>query len=270
MEVKEIKLMRKEPATSHLPTEVLNERKVKLASVWKNRRPLKGLTDEEQRKLLPNFIGVSPEADDFQKQVNNFYRELTVDVPSGGRTLEVGVDENGVPYNEEDYIIYKFAKAHPLVSKDKEEAQGNRTKKFFFYSPEKETKKINKHNKYKTKAYIELSKIEERSELDMYARILTDSRPEYLSTEQVENLLTDFIDNDPKEFVLATKDKFVGLRSEVYDMLNYDVIEKSGSQYLFVDEILGQTVDEIVNFMRDDRNSGVVVRMRAKLDEEKN
>lgn len=268
--IKEVKLMRVEDNNSHLPVEVQNERTVKLGSMFVNRAPLTGLKKEEERKYLPKLIGTDPTDPNFGEKAMEFWRTLTVKVPVEGVTLNITTDDEGEPLNVSDYLIYRFAKAHKLVAEDRDAAQGNITKRFYFYSPEKEIKKENDNVQWKLKAYTEFVQVkDDEDKVDMLLRLLTDSRPEHLNLPQKQNILSEEIENNPKKFYKATQDKNAELKSLIHDMVSYGVIEKIGDQYAFFDEVLGNNMRETIIYFKNDRNSESVVRMKAKLKEAK-
>lgn len=44
----------------------------------------------EQAKLMPQIIGISPTSQDWNKMLNNYWNSIRVEIPAGGKELEVG------------------------------------------------------------------------------------------------------------------------------------------------------------------------------------
>jgi len=57
------------------------------------------------------------------------------------------------------------------------------------------------------------------------------------------------------------------IRSEIDLMVENGVLRKSGNTYFYIDEIIGDTIDESITFFKNKKNSSHVSDMRAKLKE---
>lgn len=260
---------------SHLPTEVLNDAKVKLSSVLVHQRPYRGLSQEEERELLPEIIGISADDNDFSERARKYWAEMTIDVPQEGHQLRVPMYPEGETPDPqdahvEDWIKYQWAKDHPQVADTRSEAEANINKRFFIHDPEKEAARENKASQMRRKAYMELSKAAENEDkLDVLVRVLTDQQPHRLSKAEKENILDTKLQNDPKEFVSAATDKNLAVRGVIMDAVEYEVLNKIGNQIMYQDEVIADSMDEAVAWFKNDRNSSVVQEIRAKIKEAK-
>lgn len=258
---------------SHLPTEVLNDAKIKLSSVMKNQRPYSGLSREQEEKYLPEVIGISPDDSDFSGQVRKYWAELTVNVPQEGHQLQVPVfSDGGEPdpkgIHVEDWIIYQWAKNHPMVADTREKAEANINKRFFIYDPEVETQRQNRSAKVKKKAYREFIKLSEKpNKMALLVRVLTDQTPDRMSNMEIENSLSTQVDNDPERFIRAATDKNLEIKGQIMDAVQSNVLQKIGRQYMYNDEVIGDTQDEVVAWWKNKRNSKVVQEIKAKTKE---
>lgn len=274
-ETKQVRIMRIPEGGDHLPNEVLNDAKMKLSSVLVHQRPYRGLSQEEERKLLPEIIGVSPDDNDFSERARKYWAELTIDVPQEGHQLNVPVYESGeIPDPQdphvEDWIKYQWAKDHPQVAKSRQEAEANINKRFFIYDPEREAKRENKESKMRQKAYIELAKASENEQkMDVLVRVLTDQKPEKLSNTEKENVLDTKVNSDPEEFISAATDDNLAIRGAIMDAVEHEVLNKIGNQIMYQDEVIADSMDEAIAWFKNDRNSGTVQEIKAKLDEAK-
>lgn len=259
----------------HLPTEVLNDAKMKLSSVLVHQRPYRGLSQEQERELLPEIIGVSPDDNDFSERARKYWAEMTIDVPQEGHQLQVPIYPEGQTPDPqdahvEDWIKYHWAKDHPQVADSRSEAEANVNKRFFIYDPEREAARENKESKMRQKAYMELAKASENEDkLDVLVRVLTDQNPSRLSNQEKENVLDTKLNNEPEEFIQAATDEDLAIRGFIMDAVEYEVLNKIGNQIMYQDEVIADSIDEAVAWAKNDRNSGTVQEIKAKIKEAK-
>ncbi|MBS1960774.1 MAG: hypothetical protein JST04_01055 [Bdellovibrionales bacterium] len=103
----------------------------------------RGLNPEEEKKYLPEIIGVLPTDNAWPSAVKNYWAELNVRIPIEGLKLEIGfwypnaedmkTKTNGTPINLSDYILYRFAKEHPRVSPDEENMYNSPKIQFYLF-----------------------------------------------------------------------------------------------------------------------------------------
>ena len=55
------------------------------------------------------------------------------------------------------------------------------------------------------------------------------------------------------------------MKAEIETMVSAGVLRKIGNQVIFIDEVLGETLDDTVIHLRDKKNSGKLTTLRAKL-----
>ena len=63
------------------------------------------------------------------------------------------------------------------------------------------------------------------------------------------------------------KDKNLSMKAEIEEMVSAGVLRKIGNQIVFIDEILGDTLDSTILHLKDKKNSGKLTILRAKLKE---
>jgi hypothetical protein len=98
-------------------------------------------------------------------------------------------------------------------------------------------------------------------------RLMSNSNPERLTLEQVENALYELKNSQPKKFLKVATDKNLELKAEVEHMISAGVLRKIGNQVVFIDEVLGDTIDDTIVHLKDKKNSGKLTLLRAKLKE---
>lgn len=253
---------------NHLPKAVRAEAVLKLSSVYVNRQPLKGFTDKEEKEYLKGYLDVSPDHQDWPKHSKTFWAELTVPVGFTGVELEVGKDDSGVPLNITDFIKYSFALKHPHVALTKEEMDADFNKRFYIQDLTRDDKVRNNKiqlRKDADKVFIKLSS--EIESMKRVLRLLSSSNPDRMTDDQIENSLYEMKNSNPKKFIRIATDKNLELKAEIETMVTAGVLRKIGNQVIFIDEVLGETTEDTVVYLKDKKNSGKLTILRAKLKE---
>ena len=62
-------------------------------------------------------------------------------------------------------------------------------------------------------------------------------------------------------------DKNLEVKAEIEEMVSVGVLRKIGNQIIFIDEVLGETMEDTVIFLKNKKNSGKLTTLRAKLKE---
>ena len=95
-------------------------------------------------------------------------------------------------------------------------------------------------------------------------RLVSSANPSKMSIEQVENTLYEIKNKNPKKFLKIAQDKNLELKSEIEEMVTAGVLRKIGNQVVFIDEILGDTLDDAVAHLKDKKNSSKLTILRSK------
>jgi len=260
--------IRQKELLNHLPKGVRAEAIYKLSSVYVNRQPLKGFTTEEEKKYLNGILDVTPAHVDWPKHSKAFWAEMTIPVGFTGVELEIGLDEDDNPLSIMDYIKYRFAVKHPHVALTKEEMDAEYEKKFYIQDLSRVDKL--KNNEIQTKKDADKEFIKASSDLGSMKnilRLMSNSNPDRMTEDQIENSLYEIKNSDPKKFIRIATDRFLSLKAEVEEMISAGVLRKIGNQIIFIDEVLGDTMDDTIVHLRDKKNSGKLTILRAKLKE---
>ena len=266
---KEVQVRRKE-TKSYLPTKVTAKAKKVIGSVLKDRRPL-GLADEELEKdLLRRYADIRTEDRDFATKRKKFWQEMRVIVPAEGKVLDISTNADGQPEKLEDFLIFKWLENHPMVGESKQAMIDDANKEYYIYDPNEEIKSENNQAKLRKDAYKALIKLEDdEAVVDQLIRLLTSKNPEKLSKDVKENELEQVARNTPKRFLRYAEDKNLAIRAEVEEMVEYGVLRKSGNQYIYMDEVIGENMDDAIIYFKNERNSSTLLDLRAKLEEVK-
>ena len=260
--------LRRKDLDNHLPEAVRAEAVMRISSVYVNRQPLKGFTLEEEKEYMQEVLDVTPDHVDWPKHSKQFWAELSIPVGFTGVELDISTDENGKPVNIMDYIKYRFALKHPHVALTKEEMDLDFSKRFYIHDLIRDDKVKNNQIQFKKDADKEFIKVSSNSKsMKRILRLMSNTNPDRMTSEQIENTLYEIKNTSPKKFVRIARDKNLELKSEIEELVSAGVLRKIGNQVIFIDEVLGDTVEDAVVHLKDKRNSGKLTILRAKLKE---
>tara|TARA_R110002012_G_scaffold2124_9_gene10197 strand:+ start:10015 stop:10824 length:810 start_codon:yes stop_codon:yes gene_type:complete len=260
--------LRRQELSNHLPKAVRADATMKLSSVYVNRQPLKGFTPKEEKEFMTGILDVSPEHNDWPKHSKEFWANLTIPVGFTGVELEIGLDDDGAPLSIMDYIKYRFALKHPHVALTEDEMVSNFAKRFYIQDLTRDDKVKNNQIQVKKDADKEFIKLSSSTKsMARVLRLMSNTNPDRLTEEQIENSLYEIKNSKPKKFLKIALDKNLELKAEIDEMITAGVLRKIGNQVIFIDEVLGDTMDDTVVHLKDKKNSGKLTILRAKLKE---
>jgi hypothetical protein len=241
---------------------------MKLSSVFVNRQPLKGFDPKDEKKYLEGILDVDPAHHSWPAHTKTFWAELRIKVGFEGVELEIGKDDNGWPLQIMDWIHYNFAIRHPHVALSEGEMNSQYTKRFYIQDLSKDEMKKNLTIQSKKDADKEFIKISsDKKKMAWVLRLISSINPDIMSREQIENSLYDLKEKDHKKFFKIVSDKNLEMKAEIEEMVSAGVLRKIGNQLIFIDEILGDTLDDAIIHLKDKKNSGKLTILRAKLKE---
>ena len=250
------------PNTTNLPDDIYVDAKRRLGSVFlKGGDILKGLTIAEQKKWMPELLGISHTEAGWAKEVRKYFANLTVDVPADGVTLNIALDEEGNPINVGDYVKFRFASAHPHVSDD---PSGNKGR-YFISDPQKEEAEKVSDTRLRKDAYKQLIMLSDDAEKSVVILKAFGKRTADLSSQQVELELETLLEQDHKEFIRVCTDKNVETVAFIWDCIEAGVLRKAGNTFLFGDEAIGDDMDSAIRFLNLKKNSSMLLDIKAKL-----
>ena len=263
---KEVILRRKE-LMNHLPKEVRVSAKTKLGSIYLGRQPLRGVEGKEEEELLTGVLDVKPDHDDWARQSKKFWSDMHISVPFEGVNLDISTDENGKPFNKEDYMKYKFAVKHPQVALNKNDM----TSKHRLYIHDTTRDLIKKNNEIQVRKDADKEFIKVTADDKKMTRILrlltTDRNPDKMTLLQKENALYDIKNSNPKRFFKIATDKNLEVKAEIEELVSAGVLRRIGNQVVYLDEVIGEDLDDAVVYLKNKKNSGTLTILRVKLKE---
>jgi hypothetical protein len=102
-------------------------------------------------------------------------------------------------------------------------------------------------------AFNELTTDEKKGYLKLYNKKGVDQ----LSDRLVKTELYKEINKDPKKFLALKDNPDISLRITIEDMLEAGTLVKKGSFYSFEQEVIGNSIDSVVAFLKDVKNQSI-------------
>ena len=252
------------PNTSSLPDEVFLDAKRKIGSVFnKNGKPLIGLSLDEIQKYMPSVIGVSTSDPAFYNKVDRYFLNITINVPTEGTKLDVTTDADGNPVNIVDFIKYKYVESYPYCAKDQHSLK--RADKFYILDRQEELDKKHVASSTRKEAYKILLGLAAK-EKD-FLLTLMGYNINLLEDKTKEISLEDEVNKDPSNFISLASDKNLEIKALIETLISAEVLRRIGTAIINGDETIGQTDEDAVVYLKDKKNSAVLVSMKARLKE---
>lgn len=253
---------------TRLPKDLLIDSKRPIGSSWnKYGQILKGVTGEEEKRIMPEILGVSLSDPGFGKAVEMFWKNINIYVPWGtGVKLNIAVDETGFPKAPLDYVKYQYARKHKNVAPE-EKVDSSPYALFYIHDPvsvsERRALEIGVRNKAKLK-YLEL--IQDEQKMDAVLSVATKYKnPMGLSNEEKQVILEKESDQNPEEFLKILEDENLFIRSFIYRCINAGVFKQSGARIIYDEEVIGLDISSAVAYLKSKEGSRIKVTAEGKL-----
>lgn len=255
---------------TRLPKDLLIESKRPVGASWnKFGEVLKGVTGDEEKKIMPEVLGVSLNDPTFAATCKEFWFNIKIDVPPGdGAKLNVTVGEDGLPLAPLDYIKYKYAKKHREVAAE-EELESNPAALFYIHDPatatEKRASELGLRNKAKLK-YLEL--IQDENKMNSVLSVITTYRnPAHLTMDDKALILEEQALRNPAKFIETMDDTKLQMKSFIYRAITAGIFKESGTRIIYDDTIIGEDLDSSVAYLKSKEGSRVYASAEGKLSQ---
>lgn len=256
--------IKRRPNTSSLPDHVFIDAKRKIGSIFtKNGKPLTGLTLEEQRTLMPHVIGLSITDSTFYKEVERYFLNISINVPEDGVELDASVDENGTPINVVDYVKFKYVQAYKFCAEN--ENSLSRIHKFYIHDKEAEMQKQLVASTTRKDAYKKFLSMTEKNKDFMLT--LLGFNIKVMDASSREIALEKEVQEKPNNFLSLANDKNLEMKAFIESLISGEVLRRIGTAIINGDETIGQTIDDAIVYLKDKKNSDVLVSLKARLNE---
>ncbi len=243
--------VRRRDLEAGLPGDDAANQNPKIGSSLKGKAPLSGLTLEEERRYLPEVIGIDPTDKDWRKEVRDYWNNISEPVPHDnvstdikypGRIIEFTVEFNNkedkeafenaqdfekkaeiskkgeVTYNTiGDYILFRYCLVYRKVSNKAEDRYKSNNIAFYLHSSDNETKKKYTSFKQKNQARELFSTIlDDNKMIDAILRLYKqnpDDSNQFASLEEKHIYLDEALNKNPQIFLGYANDKDIKIKA---------------------------------------------------------
>lgn len=294
--------IRRKPKIATLPGIDPNDSKLKIGSSFKGASVNRGLTFEEEKKLLPSLIGIDDKSPNWENETKMYWCNISKDVPpDNGIELEVGLryeteedynyDKNlplnsrfsafvnlkGTPINLADYILWRYCLVYNKVANDLAHAYDSPNIEFYLFNKDKEIqdKKIlqtQKQNAFK----LLMANMGDREWVDCMLRVFIASDKAsniYLKDlpttgeDEKDILLEEYMTKFPDRFVALGNDKNLTLKSFIELAVTLGILNRVPNTTTITMDgtTIGNTTEEVVAFFNNPKNANTYATLKAQL-----
>ncbi len=269
----EVEIRRKPIATAYFKKNVesIDEGSWKIGASIRHNSYLKGLTFEEEAKLLPGIIQVKPESEHWEAAVKNYWNNISVKVPEAGLKLEVGLKyknkddanrkENGIPINVNDYILYRYCLEYSHVANTIDLVGASPNIRFYIYDKNEEKKAKVSQLKVRNEAmkkYLDI--LGDRGLVDDILSIYKFDTSK-MEEDDKDIILETQVNDRPESFLAIIKDEILKYKSFVNKCLQRGKLSQipNTEVILFGTDPIGQNITEAAVFLKSSHPANIKV-----------
>lgn len=259
--------------------------KTSIGSYFENKnsqRIASGLSYDEEKLLMPDLVTVPLDDRDFRAKVKEFFQEIDTKIPHNtGLVLEIGLESsNDLPVSKTnrpivliDYVRYRHALGHPWVAANKDTSEGNPNKQFYIFDKTLiDTRNTEKTKKKDAAIQIYFQIRDNEQKVDMMLTLLGDD-PRRFTGDNAADLKVEELrsraETDPSGFATIYNEGDMEIRFWIRSMLNSKILKQIGLKFQDVESgrILGNGLEELIFWFKDDEHSDEVVVLKTKMQE---
>ena len=83
--------------------------------------------------------------------------------------------------------------------------------------------------------------------------------------EVIENIVATFVETEPGEFLKMVDDNRFETKVLIQDLISAGIIHKQGHYYKNGDDIMGTSLDEVSDYLTDDKNQIMLVALKKRV-----
>lgn len=243
---------------------------------FKNKAVGTGLSFDEQKLLLPDYLSIEVGDREWRKTIENHYHNIYTRVDEDGLVLETGLENDDEPLSAsnlplvpKDYITWRHIIDHPEIAKNKVEAGRYQDKKFYIHDPEAISEENIELAGYSDKAMqIYFQFRDDEIKIDQILTLMG-ARTENLKLEEKQLQLralalpkhgdNEYMQKESlKRFIKIAEDKEVEMKFLIKELVGIQYLRQVGAQgYVFAETgaKVGDSLEEAVLFFNNPKNS---------------
>ena len=283
------------PGMSVSPIEMYQGESRKYCPGFSGLDVLRGIPLEDERNI-PAFtrkLGVSPESNNFEEAVKNFWINYTTNIPfaeiivarnkaevkiEGAKTInasyEIRTDGKIYPDNIDDYILYELLiKEGRRVSQDPSKYTEPGDAQFFCVSAELDEERKKDASEMRQQVYHNMSKLYMEADNEERVRFIVSLVSSNITAigatkltrlEAIEEIGL-AAEKNPERFLKVVQDKNLNYKSLIKQFTESNLLNKQGDTYFYGDEAIGN-LHQTILFVRNPENHKIVESLKKRLD----
>jgi len=213
-----------------------------------------GLTEQEERHYEKE-LGLKEGA--LKRNNKEFWGSFTIRI--AGKSLKL--DPENIPM---DFLKHKVCLQSSKVANSNNEKNKWSDALFVIFDEEEDAKRDNVKISAKRKAYAKFGEMS-HEEMRGVLKLIGKKKPENTSNEVVENVLANFVETDPTKFLQLIEDKQRSTKILIEDLMSIGAITKSGNYYKNGDDPIGNTINEVADYLEDPKNQSILVALKKRV-----
>lgn len=283
-QVPKFSLLPKQPEAQH----IRDEQVMKIGSTWKKgtRSVIRGLNSQEEIYYLQRIVGISPQSDEWNDKVLNYWLDFTISVPAGKsidietgfKVVTVNREEVVEPIDLDGYIKYNFCKEHGRVALTDREKDNPIL--YDFYLVDKAKERFNEEQRFESmkkinRFYDQLVASSDESSRNKITWILETAGGDGdevgmntmpLSPLQREMELEKFKNKYPKKFLELLGDDMLEIKALIRRAVEMSVLSQEGNAIFLDSNCIGSTLLEACAYLKNPthQNDKLIISSRLK------
>lgn len=215
--------------------------------------------EKEDEDRLEKSLNLKPGT--LSRHNKEFWGKFFIKIPKNGKVLFLD--------NAEHELEWMVAKAHQFIANSEEDKIYTPFARYVMTSEEEIEKKVNDKFQLKQKAmvkYTTMSLMEQVDFLRVYGRNPgSDPRESFITAE-----MSKVIENEPRKFLEIIEDKTYKTKVFLKECVAKNIIQEKGTKFVLQGgDILGYTLDQTVEYLKNPENQEILVMLKGQLEASK-
>jgi len=251
-----------------------------------------GLSPTEEDFLVPIILSMKKDNPEYSKVFREFYTNINTIIPGGptGLKLNIGLVDNtkavaadNLPEDINSYIRFRHILGYPNTAVSPEAAKGNPLIEYYVEDPDKVVDNKTKDLEVRDRAMAEYMKAKEDdkrvtmivSVMKTYIKKEAGKPPVNIATATPKEkliILRDLAISRPEKFYELATDQNLNKKYMIEELLSVGILSRVGNSIVDVEDnsrAIGNTVQEVVNFLWNPNEAMRLNRFKADYDRKK-
>jgi hypothetical protein len=248
----------------------------------------KGLTHYEEELLMPRILNLPYSHHSFMEKSNEWFSDMKRKVPITHLKLNISLKDDSKPLSEnnlpvvlEDYVLYLYVtRGYSRIAKSIDELDAKPYVVIYIDDPKIEADTNNAAAMRKVDAIREFGKIADNEiVLNAILKILSGKykkeksgpvidvlHPETFDLKDKQTMISNIATANAEDFLAVVADTDLEKRAEAYEFISLNIIEDTGTTFVFAGREIGKTIEHVVAFIKSPSNSAVYISMKGRLE----